>query len=333
MKGSSIIALLFLGAATFVGVGVLARKAVPGLLDSGPIPIALLLIMAVVAALFVFGVFLGFLYGKSTSEQKTDPSTLRRFREALGFERQERVRLETELYEAKQRTVGLEDRLHREVAKAKVEAEKFAATALQNDRPPYPKEPEELDKLQTEISELHEGQERLRNDLYKRKERIADLMAELSVAQTEAEEARNQANQLKDSFAPAHPAAADLSVAEGESIKDVLEGIIVLEGVQMALVADDYGLVVETAGTGMSPETLAAISSLIAEIGPRLRDVLPIGEVASVSLGDEDGLVLDTRYFELLGTRCALAIARNELHPYPGLADQAIKSITSRIRE
>ncbi|MCP4675800.1 MAG: hypothetical protein GY854_09905 [Deltaproteobacteria bacterium] len=319
MKGSSAIALILLGGATFVGVGVLFRKAGPSLFQEGPLLFFTMLAMAVVAALFVFGVFLGFLYGKAAPSRKLDGSTLKRFRDALGFERRERTRLERALFEAKQMTVSLEDRLQKEAARAREqEASKEAVPS------------EEMVKLQEEISTLSSHQERLRSDLFKRKERVADLLAELSVSQTEAEAARKEADKLKESFEPPHPATVLLP--GGESIREVLEGMVALDGVQMALVADDYGLVVETAGDGLPSETLAAISALTAEIGPRLRDILPMSEITTVALGDDKGLVLETYYFELLETHCALAVARDEARPRPGLAEQAIQSITARLK-
>ncbi len=319
MKGSSAIALILLGGATFVGVGVLFRKVGPALLQEGPPLFAVMLAMAVVAALFVFGVFLGFLYGKAAPGRKLDGETLKRFRDALGFERRERTRLERALFEAKQRTVGLEDRLQKEAARVREEESSKGAAPS-----------EELTALQEEISKLSSHQERLRSDLFKRKERVADLLAELSVAQTEAEQARNDARKLKESFEPPHPAMELLP--GGDSIKEVLSGMVALEGVRMALVADDYGLVVETAGDGLPSETLAAISALTAEIGPRLRDILPMSEITTVALGDDKGLVLETYYFELLDAHCALAVARDEARPITGLAEKAIESITARIK-
>jgi predicted regulator of Ras-like GTPase activity (Roadblock/LC7/MglB family) len=257
--------------------------------------------VAVAAALFVFGVFFGYLYSEAAHGYRIKRETLERFREALSFERQERLRLERELYEAKKLTVSLEDRLSR----------KMAASGAG----------EQMDEslLQAEIKDLVESQAKLKTDLAKRKERIADLLAELSVAQTEAE-------RLKDSTE--EPRLSTL--LGGSSLRDVLDGIVALEGVRMALVADDFGLVVDSVGDGLPPDILAAISTLVAHIGPRVSDILPMGEVATISLGDDKGLVLDTRYFELFGARCALAIARDEAHSYPGLAEQAAQAIVAR---
>ncbi|MCP4604726.1 MAG: hypothetical protein GY847_30095 [Proteobacteria bacterium] len=319
MKRSYVIALIALGCATVVGLGVIFRIAFPELLSGEPAILAPVLVVAVAAALFVFGVFMGFLHGRSSSNRGIPKGTMDRFREALNFERQERTRLERELYEAKQLTVSLEDRLQQE------------SSNIRNNKEPDAENKKELDQLQIEISELTARQEHLHDDLFKRKERIADLFAELSLAQVEAEEARTEVERLKASCEPAHPAMKPLP--GGTSIKDVLEGIVVLDGVKTALVADDCGLVVETAGDAPTSETLAAISSMIAELGPRVRDIFPMGELSTVCLEDDQGLIVDTCYFDLLGTRCALAIARDAEHPYSGIARETIHSITSQFKE
>ncbi len=320
MKASHIITLLALGCATMVGLGVLFNRVFPNILSSEPAILAPVLVIAVASALFVFGIFMGYLYSSSSSEGQISKETMQRFHGALNFERKERVRLERALVEAKQLSVSLENRLQKEALK------------LHDKETPGDETQEKLSQLQSEVSELTTHQERLRTDLLKRKERIADLLAELSVVQVEAEEAITEVKRLRSSsFPPSSPVMEFLT--EGSSIKDVLEGIVSLDGIQIALVADDYGLVVETAGDAVSSDTLAAISSLIADIGSRVRDILPMGEIATVSLGDDKGLVIDTHYFELLGTKCALAISRDAAYPYSGLTEQAINSIAARLTE
>ncbi len=316
MKKITLLALFLLGIATYVGLSMLLQKAFPEHLEQGPIIIVAVLVVAVSAALFVFGVFLGFLYGGSSRHRKMDIDTHNRFRGALEFERRERVRLERTLYEAKQVMINLEDRLTHQ----KTEMQDKAASL-------------DTDKMKTEIEELTTRHDRVHQDLVRRKERVADLMAELSVAQTEAQEARDEAEQLKATIGTPHPAGKVIPPIESSSLKGVLEGLVALDGVSLALVADDYGLVVEAVGDGMPPETLAAMSSLVANLRPQVRDILPIGEVATISLGDDHGLVLDTRYFDLFGVRCALAVARDEDHPYPGLAQHAIDEIRVHLND
>ena len=91
--------------------------------------------------------------------------------------------------------------------------------------------------------------------------------------------------------------------------------------------------VIEAVGEGLPSDTVAAISNLVERLGPQVREILPMGQVSAVSLGDDEGLVLDTRYFDLFGVRCALAIARYEDFPYPGLAKKAIESVVSSMDE
>lgn len=321
MNLSSIVALFVLGCAAFVGLGMLLRAAFPQFIDQGIPILGLVTVLAVVLVLFVFGFFFGYFYCKTDLQWKADERVLRRFRDALDFERQERMRLERELLESKRRTVNLEDRLSREGSKYR---ETEALTAAER---------EQREKMRVELETLMGRQENMREDLNKRKERIADLMAELSVAQSDAEAARSEARELKESLTKPQPTFIGDQQISGTTVKEVLEGVVKLEGIKMALVADDYGLVVDSVGDELPSETLAAISSLIASIGPRVREILPMGEVATVSLGDDEGLVLETRYFELFGTQCALSIARDDEHPYPGLTARLVDSIKEGFKD
>lgn len=321
MKGSSIIALISLGAATFIGLGVLFQWFYLGFEGNEHGLLFPVLAVAVAAALFVLGVFLGYPFGKAALSQEKHSATLSRFREALEFERSERLRLERELLESKKVTVNLEDRLRRQIeASRKSAADKRAEQTQQ-----------ELEKLKAELADIRAHEQHIKEDLSKRKERIADLMAELSLAQTDAEQAQLEVHRLKATLSPAHPAS--IHNMRGSSMKDVLEELVKLDGVQVALVADDYGLVVESAGEGLAKDMLAALSSLVSEIGPRVKDVLPIGEVATISLADDRGLAVDTRFFELLDTRCALLIARDVAFTYPGLIERASQTIAEGLSD
>jgi predicted regulator of Ras-like GTPase activity (Roadblock/LC7/MglB family) len=310
MSKLSIPALVLLGGATFVGLSFLLSRTFPALPPDSGSAVAPVLVVAVAAALFVFGVFLGYLYSESAQGYRIKKDTLERFREALMFERQERLRLERELLEAKKMIVNLKDRY--------VRRSKPPAAGAKDPKNDQAAEAE----LKAKLQDLLQTREKLESDLQKRKERIADLLAELSVAQAETE-------QLKASS----PATTASTLLGGSSLKDVLDELVELEGIQLALVADDYGLVVDSSGDGLPSEQVAAISTLVANVGPRVSEILPMGEVATISLGDDKGLVLDTRYFDLFGARCALAIARDEAHPYPGLAEQAAKAIVARFSE
>ena len=317
MKKSSAIAFVVLGIATFIGLGVLIPGALRGIVETGSTILVTVLVIAVEAALFVLGVFVGYLYGRSVRSKKIIADMKDRFRGALNYERKERLRLERSLQEAKQAMINLEDRL--------------SPRAAVTQKPIVRISKEETGKMKSEIAELTERHSRLSDDLSMRKERIADLMAELSVAQSEAELAKTEAETLK-----ATVGTSQLSTRisfDGASIKEILNDIVALEGVKMALVADDYGLVVEAVGEGLPSDTVAAISNLVERLGPQVREILPMGEVSSVSLGDDQGLVLDTRYFDLFGVRCALVIARLEDFPYPGLAKKAIVSVVNSMDE
>jgi hypothetical protein len=323
MKGTTIVAFVLLGLTTLGGLSFLFVRAFPGIVSGGygggSSFMPALLVASVGVALCVFGIFLGWVYGRAMHQGRIPPGTLERFRAAIDFERGEKERLEGELRSSLVARASFEDQQESQASRAAAMGETDG------------KGESELAHLKEESANLKARLSALEGDLRKRKERVADLMTELSIAQAEAEEARIQTDQLKQSFQP--PSARLDGLHDGASIKEVLEGVIALEGIRMAIVADDYGLVVETAGLGMPAETLAAISSLMAEIGPRLKDVLPMSDVEMVSLGDDQGLVVETRYFHLLDTRCALSIAREATHPYPNLAQQAIEAITTRVKE
>ena len=78
---------------------------------------------------------------------------------------------------------------------------------------------------------------------------------------------------------------------------------------------------------------LAALSSLIAGIGPQIQDFFAMGNVATVILGDDQGLVLETSYFQLFGVRCALTIVRDKSADYPELSDQTVEAIVTRFKD
>jgi predicted regulator of Ras-like GTPase activity (Roadblock/LC7/MglB family) len=135
------------------------------------------------------------------------------------------------------------------------------------------------------------------------------------------------------SVVPDEPAPAARLELEGQPLRAVLEGIVALEGVRATLVADDQGLVVDAVGEGLQPDTLAVVTGLVTELSPRVSDLLPIGEVAAVALGDVDGIVLEVRYFPLFGAQCSLAIIRDDNHPHPEVTRMAIEAIAKRLAD
>jgi hypothetical protein len=360
MKKFQAIALSTFGLFVLCGLGFILYKAFPQIVskDSTVLLAITALIVAVAAALFVLGVFLGYFYGRPVPAWRLGGDLQKRFHNALDFERRERSRLERGLEEAQRSVVGLKDNLKKKEAEAREreasarhhEAEildKEAAICdqevsesqvakrdaeidrLEEERLAYQSEAvkaaEEALRTRQEVEDLSSRHDRLRHDLTRRKERIADLMAELSIAQTDAEYARDEVDKIKSSFETNLPVSNLLP--DASSVKDVLAGIAKLEGIKVALVADDHGLVVEAAGDGLSSDILAAISALVTSIGPGIREILPIGEVSNIRIGDDQGLVIETCYFDLFDARCALALAREEDHPYPRLAEKAVESI------
>jgi hypothetical protein len=322
IKRSYAIALLVFGLSAIFGLGFLMYRILPEITVREPSVFILLpgIVVAIVAALFIFGVFLGYFYRNPTARWLINRKTRTQFRNALAFERGERIRLERELYDTKQSVVGLKDKL----SAAHKSEEKGEGKA--ND--------DLLKKIEKEKAQLEKRHHQLQTDLAVRKQRIVDLMTDIAIAQTEAEEARGEIERLKSGMSSDTSQRSELQIAtEDASIKDVLDNLTKLEGIKLALVADDFGLVVETSHDNIDAENLAAASSLASRIASRLKEILTIGAITTVTIGDEDGLVLENTYFELFQLRCSLAIIRDRAHEYPGLADQTIEAISSRLAE
>jgi predicted regulator of Ras-like GTPase activity (Roadblock/LC7/MglB family) len=313
--------LALLTGAALVGLGVLFLH-LEGIaaLDH---TVLLVLAVAVAVLLPLAGFFVGALYKRHEAIRALDQGIVARLKEALDVERKQRISLSRERYQLRQGMVALEGKVR----------------SLTADRLP-PAEPAEYQIAEDdlgqsdELGELAATCERLRSELRSRKERMVDLQAELSVAQAEAEEARGEVQQLRSTSseppAPPTPLPGE-GFFNGESLTEILDGIVSLDGIHVALVADDQGLVVDTAGEALAPDELAAVTGLVAELSPRMTDLLPIGEIAVVALGDLQGRVLEVRYFTLFAARCALAIIREEGAGHPQVTRNAVDAITQRL--
>ena len=350
IKGAHAAALLVLGISAIVGLFFMMVYMLDQVQtgDSSFVLKVVALVVGVSSALFILGLFLGYFYRNPKSKWLKRKKTRQHFQNALEFERGERIRLEKDLYEAKQTIAGLKDSVadlkDREEA---LSAELSEATAKQSE-PPEPEEtptseptpdpapepapePPPSDEHLKELEALRKQYDQLQVDLSLRKARIADLLTEIALAQTEAEQARAEVREMKNSIEPQRATLA--VVTEDASLKEVLSSVVELEGVRMAILSDDYGLVVETAGTDFPADKLAAVSSLLAQIGGNVEDIFAMGKVRTVSLGDESGFVLDNIYFDLFTLRCALTIARDAEHAYPGLAEETVEAIIARLQE
>ncbi len=346
IKGAYAALLLFLGLAAIVGLFFLMAHLLERVHTGDPSFIMKIVALAVgvSAALFVFGLFLGYFYRDPQKGWQQRKKTREQFQSALEFERGERIRLEKDLYEAKQTIAGLKDKVTELKETPLKEAELKQApvkeasrktpppeTAAKEAEAPRESKPDVTEAHLKEIETLKRQHDQLQNDLALRKARIADLLAEIAMAQTEAEQARAEVRELRSSKTPLHHTLQ--SVKEDASLKELLTHVTTLEGIQMALVADDYGLVVETAGKDFPADKLAAVSSLLYQIGNNVEDIFAMGKLKNVTLGDESGFVLENVYFDLFTLRCALTIARDAAHTYPGLADQTIEAIISKLKE
>lgn len=313
MRRVHVAALLVLAASATVGLGVLLLH-VEGLaiLTHGS-AVSIGIVVAVILA--VGGFFVGALYRPRGGEEAADRTVVRRLSEALSLERRLRMEAAHERYRLKQAVSAFEGRVvslsssplpPAEVAGAERPAEQPAAAG--------------------ELGELAATCERLRRELLQRKERMADLEAELSVAQAEADDLRS-----RKGAEPGRGESAGTVAFRGESLTTVLDDLVNRDGIHVALVADDQGLVVDAAGEVLEPDALAAVSCVVAELSPRVTDLLPLGEIVTVALGDASGRVMEVRYFPLLGSRCALAVIRDEGASAGELVRRASDAIAERL--
>jgi predicted regulator of Ras-like GTPase activity (Roadblock/LC7/MglB family) len=312
LKRAHAVVSLVLAASATVGLGVLLLH-IEGLaiLAHGSV-VAIGLAVGVILA--VGGFFVGVLYKQRAAENSSDRSSVQKLSEALSTERRLRTETSRDRYRLRQSLLALEGQLRSLKAQPLPPAE-FAETSISE---------EEL-RHSAELEGLAATCERLRHELKQRKERMADLEAELSVAQAEADDLRTR--RLGEGQ------AASPSVFQGESLTAVLDGIVAQDGVHVALVADDQGLVVDAAGEALEPDTLAAVSCVVAELSPRVLDLLPLGEIATVALGDTTGRVMEVRYFMLLGSRCALVVIHDERTSTLELVRHAVEVIAERLAQ
>ena len=316
MKAPQVIALVLLAAVCLVGVGVLIGY-IEGLAYLNE-TMLLILGAAVVPVLLLLGFCLGVLYVRGDRSVRSLQSTLIKLKDALGIERAQRIELSKERYELRENIVVLEGKIKDLRSDGSLPPARNVETQASDDDP----------FKSVELEELAATCERMRFELTSRKERMVDLQAELSIAQTEVVEARQEAEAMRVSSIPPPKAEPDF---HGESLTEVLDGIVSLDGVSVAMVADDQGLVVDTAGELLEPDTLAAVSGLVSDLSPRVTELLPIDEIHTVALGDTHGRVMEVRYFELFEARCALVIIRDEAAYNPEISRTAVKVISDRL--
>ena len=183
-------------------------------------------------------------------------------------------------------------------------------------------------QAQKKIKELVTRCERLNAELTSRKERMVDLQAELSIAQTQDTQVVSELIQTK----PAPPIISSISKnISGNTLNGVLVNLVSMPGISVALVADDQGLIVDKAGKSLDIDALAAVSGLVAELSPKISDLLPIGKIATVALGDTDNRLMEVKYFQLLGSRCALTIIREDATPDSKIIQTAIEIIQAKL--
>ncbi len=115
------------------------------------------------------------------------------------------------------------------------------------------------------------------------------------------------------------------------NLRAVLDRLVALSGVTAAVLADDHGLLIEGAKGEENNEAIAAITTLLSELPGLLSEGVRLSAVPSeVTVADANGVALITRFFDVGGSRCTLAIATTDqtrAHEQVERAVQAIQAI------
>jgi len=112
------------------------------------------------------------------------------------------------------------------------------------------------------------------------------------------------------------------------SLRDILNRLVSLPGITAAVVADDHGLLIEGAKGEEDNEALAAITTLLSELPGLLSEGVKLSTIPSeVTVADNNGIALVTRFFNAGGSRCTLAVATTDQHAARERTERAIQAI------
>jgi chromosome segregation ATPase len=144
-------------------------------------------------------------------------------------------------------------------------------------------------------------------------------------------EARGFAQQLQEAPAPIRPTrpAGEPPRLETSLEQGLAEVVARDPGCRTAVLSDLRGLLIACAGAEDHQHELAAATSLTTYATERLRELVPLGEPASLELRDENGLVVRTRWLRWEHERFLLST----LGAAPGreASEIAIQELTARL--
>jgi hypothetical protein len=120
----------------------------------------------------------------------------------------------------------------------------------------------------------------------------------------ERDKLRAEAAKLRLAAAVRPVRLREVTVA-GDALDDLLARIALHQGVRGAVVTDELGLVVATAGGDLG-EPLAAFGRHISEETRRMRELLPLRDITQITVHDGEGAVLIVRPLPVPGHRLAL---------------------------
>lgn len=102
-------------------------------------------------------------------------------------------------------------------------------------------------------------------------------------------------------------------------------------GLHNAVLADTQGFPLAAAGPEERLEALAVITSMIADLGEQSRGLLPVGQLSSCELGDDNGLRLNSQFFDADGQALALTMLgqaqKTEVQELRKLAESVAKIV------
>jgi len=310
------ISLLVLVAASFLGLGLLFLNAQGSVLLSN-VSFSVVAV-AVISLLVLLGFFLGSLLIRKEPSIQEHKRTIKHLRTALEIERRQHIGASKECYTLRENIIELESRIKK--------GSNDEDSSRQNSSP----ESTANEQTQKKIKELVTLCERLKSELTSRKERMVDLQTELYIAQTQTPETQVISELIQTKPAPPITSSITKNIS-GNTLNEVLVNLVSMPGIIVALVADDQGLIVDKAGKSLDIDALAAVSGLVAELSPKISDLLPIGKITTVALGDIDNKFMEVRYFQLLESRCALTIIREDATPHSKITQTAIEVIQAKL--
>jgi hypothetical protein len=265
-------ALLLLAIPAFLGLGIFLFHMQNFVFLQREYLIAIVSAAAII--LIVIGFFIGISAKKQVQRGMLDRKTASKLKEALDFERSQRIKI-SESHRL----------LDRQIAALKSEIKQLRQIKLVS-------KSEESESEAAESSELVKKYNRIKAELAARKNQVADLQAEIVHLESKSE---------SDVF-------DEQSLNGDQSLGALLERLVRVSNADEIIIADDQGLMVESAGLSMDSETLAAVSAIVDDQSLKIKELLPFKNIVSFSFCDDHDKLVNFRRVKLFDVWCSLII-------------------------